>query len=515
MDQPESQAPLQQPQAPLQSQPSQYRQPYLSQTQTHQPVYPAQDNYYKNVNGNNQYRPPTVQPNEYQQFPSYYEQQAPPQPNPPRETFTPKPEVPFQNTNYNWNSNEGQWPNEKQLWVKQPRQLNEDLNQPFEHQNSFSNQQSFPSNPSAQSWHQPETWPEEPVANVEAPEEQAKPVLPPPVNENPKFGKERQDSTVSESSKDSSNSKSQENAEVDWNADIEWDTVGTGDAAAGLSQMSLNDTKHDVRRVVPGSKVEVQEPEPEPEKNLEVKPTEKSGYDNWYNHWGEDGNQWSTERNVENYENIQQQPNEFMNLEVVAQEPLQRDLYGSRESINKETLDNDPKVPVPKEEFVQEQSNVEVVQTVQQTEQVPENYEFASSDRNTFLETGELTDSHQEHEPTPPSQDDENDEVPSDIPFLREVPGQSSSIDRRNDPTGQEYVQTGARIGRNDPSGQAQLQRTLSSDRIERRDVPSGQERSANVQRSENENLGTNICFKMFIFQLVLFRLGFLLFLIF
>ena len=64
----------------------------------------------------------------------------------------------------------------------------------------------------------------------------------------------------------------------------------------------------------------------------------------------------------------------------------------------------------------------------------------------------------------PPSQDDENDEVPNDIPFLREVPGQSSSIDpRRNDPTGQEqYAQVlGPRMSdpqRNDPSGQEQQQ---------------------------------------------------------
>ena len=80
-----------------------------------------------------------------------------------------------------------------------------------------------------------------------------------------------------------------------------------------------------------------------------------------------------------------------------------------------------------------------------------------------------MTDSHsQEHEPAPLNQDDENDEVPNDIPFLREVPGQSSSVDpRRNDPTGQEqYGQTGTVTGvprmadprRNDPSGQEQQQ---------------------------------------------------------
>lgn len=106
--------------------------------------------------------------------------------------------------------------------------------------------------------------------------------------------------------------------------------------------------------------------------------------------------------------------------------------------------------------------------------QTPDNYEFASNDRNTFLETGELTDPHsQELESVPPSQDDENDEVPNDIPFLREVPGQSSSIDpRRNDPTGQEQYAQGV-VGtmaprmsdprRNNPSGQEQQQHPVQN----------------------------------------------------
>ena len=248
---------------------------------------------------------------------------------------------------------------------------------------------------------------------------------------------------------------------------------------------------------------------------------------------------WQPEQNVENYENIQQ-PSEFVNLEVVQPELQERDIYGSRDSINKETLDNDQglrQTATPKEiairDFRQEVNNVEVptVQQVQQplqAEQAPDNYEFASNDRNTFLETGELTDPHsQEHEPVPPSQDDENDEVPNDIPFLREVPGQSSSVDpRRNDPTGQEqYAQAGAIGGpprmtdprRNDPSGQEQQQniaqarsniskpfyitliRKKSLDQnsdiktelifcaddrtTDRRDVPSGQERAIPVQQ--------------------------------
>lgn len=91
--------------------------------------------------------------------------------------------------------------------------------------------------------------------------------------------------------------------------------------------------------------------------------------------------QWSIEPNVENYENVQQQT-EFVNLEVVTPESQEKDLYGSRESINKETLDNDQSVRqvVPLKEnsfrdFRQEISNVEVlsVQHIQQpipTEQV-------------------------------------------------------------------------------------------------------------------------------------------------
>ncbi|XP_032676042.1 uncharacterized protein LOC116846398 isoform X2 [Odontomachus brunneus] len=240
----------------------------------------------------------------------------------------------------------------------------------------------------------------------------------------------------------------------------------------------------------------------------------QSGYDQWYNQsalptslgntwyakdYARPPKQWNAEQNVENYENIQQ-TSDFVNVEVVAPAATlqERDIYGSRDSINKETLDNEPKPSAsPKEatnirDLREEASNIEVPSVQQparphpplQPEQMPDNYEFASNDRNTFLETGELTDSHQEHEPTPPSQDDENDEVPNDIPFLREVPGQSSTIDpRRNDPTGQEqYVQTGQRLSdprRNDPSGQEQsVQVRNIADRVERRDVPPGQERN-------------------------------------
>ncbi|XP_043500404.1 uncharacterized protein LOC122522990 isoform X1 [Polistes fuscatus] len=249
-------------------------------------------------------------------------------------------------------------------------------------------------------------------------------------------------------------------------------------------------------------------------------------YDQWYNNnaipppiensWFSKDNirgskQWP-EQSVENYENIQQ-PSEFVNLEVVIPALEERDIYGSRDSINRETLDNDPKAlanlqkeAVNVREYRQEVNNIEVPSIQQHTqshrslqqEQALNNYEFASNDRNTFLETGELTDSHTDHELSPPNQDDENDEVPNDIPFLREVPGQSSSIDPRNDrndPAGQEqYIQSGQRLSdprRNDPSGQEQgLQIRNISDRSERRDVPPGQERSiSSLSRSESDTL--------------------------
>lgn len=78
-----------------------------------------------------------------------------------------------------------------------------------------------------------------------------------------------------------------------------------------------------------------------------------------------------------------------------------------------------------------------------------------------------------------PTQEEENDEVPNDIPFQREVPiGQYSNIDsRRNDPTGQEqYIQSSnSNSIRSLGSGQEYgIQST-------RRDVPPGQERSTNV----------------------------------
>lgn len=253
----------------------------------------------------------------------------------------------------------------------------------------------------------------------------------------------------------------------------------------------------------------------------------QSGYDQWYNqntldnawyakdHSRPPPKQWNTpEQNVENYENIQQ-TSDFINVEVVAPALKERDIYGSRDSINKETLDNDPKPSVnPKEatnirDFREEVSNVEVPSMQQQqlqvrphpplAEQMPDNYEFASNDRNTFLETGELTDSHQEHEPTPPSQDDENDEVPNDIPFLREVPGQSSTIDpRRNDPTGQEQsMQVRSitdRVERRDvlPGQERNVPLLLrgDSDTLERRNDPSGRERSLPPQQSRNDPSG-------------------------
>ncbi|XP_046418390.1 uncharacterized protein LOC124178788 isoform X2 [Neodiprion fabricii] len=250
--------------------------------------------------------------------------------------------------------------------------------------------------------------------------------------------------------------------------------------------------------------------QPENSRAAETVP-QNAGYDQWYaqrnpvaqseNSWYRNDHQgksqkWMHEQNIENYENIQQST-EFGNLEVVTPVLQKRNIYGSHDSMNRETLDNEPKASVNQikesstpRDFQEDINNVEVpslLQTQQslQVEQAPDNYEFASNDRNTFLETGELTDSHQQHEPTPPSQDDENDEVPNDIPFLREVPGQSSNSDpRRNDPTGQEQnIQVGPRSldpRRNDPSGQEHTVQSIRNinDRTERRDVPPGQERN-------------------------------------
>lgn len=69
------------------------------------------------------------------------------------------------------------------------------------------------------------------------------------------------------------------------------------------------------------------------------------------------------QHNIENVENIQQ-PIEFVNLEVVSPEAQKRDIYGSRDSINKETLDNDQQLLRLKEplnrESKQEVNNTEV-----------------------------------------------------------------------------------------------------------------------------------------------------------
>ncbi|XP_012286422.1 uncharacterized protein LOC105702982 isoform X2 [Orussus abietinus] len=253
--------------------------------------------------------------------------------------------------------------------------------------------------------------------------------------------------------------------------------------------------------------------------------TSRGGYDQWYNQnvHKQPGNewrvneqvqpmkQWSPEQDVENSENIQQS-SDFINLETVTAGSQAHDVYQSNDSVNREDINKEGKSTgsVIKEgtssnDIQQETNEIEIsstqpVQSVpaqpHQVEQTSDSYEFSSNDRNTFLETGELTDSHQEHELTPPNQDDENDEVPNDIPFLREVPGQSSSADpRRNDPTGQEqYVLNTSRVSdprRNDPSGQEQnTQNRNVPDRADRRDVPPGQERNISLaSRGDSDTL--------------------------
>ncbi|XP_011312055.1 uncharacterized protein Sec16 [Fopius arisanus] len=129
-----------------------------------------------------------------------------------------------------------------------------------------------------------------------------------------------------------------------------------------------------------------------------------------------------------------------------------------------------------------------------------ESYEFASNDRNTFLETGELTDSHHDQECVAPNQDEDNDEVPNDIPFLREVPGQSSNSEQsRNDPTGQEqYIIPTAGERRDMPPGQECLENDrlirdtgrVEPDPLERRNDPSGREKSLPPVQPRNHPSG-------------------------
>lgn len=108
---------------------------------------------------------------------------------------------------------------------------------------------------------------------------------------------------------------------------------------------------------------------------------------------------WQPEQTVENYENIQQ-PSEFVNLEVVAPELQERDIYGSRDSINKETLDNDQglrQTATPKEavirDFRQEVNNVEVptVQQIQQPIQTEQVILRNINDRGLLSKKGNLT----------------------------------------------------------------------------------------------------------------------------
>ncbi|KAK0179773.1 hypothetical protein PV327_005493 [Microctonus hyperodae] len=235
----------------------------------------------------------------------------------------------------------------------------------------------------------------------------------------------------------------------------------------------------------------------------------QTGYDQWYNQnagarappppsqqqtpWYSNVNrnlhqkQWtSTDSSADSYETIQP-PNEFISTDVTSSESsslYERDNREMRESTSKDNVSGESKPSTPPRDL-SIVKNSEQPTALQQVDLPTDNYEFASNDRNTFLETGELTDSHHEQALIPTSQEDENDDVPGDIPFLREVPGQSSYTDpRRNDPTGQEqYVQSSPRLvdpRRNDLSGQAQgiQARSLSlNDRSERRDVPSGEER--------------------------------------
>lgn len=257
-------------------------------------------------------------------------------------------------------------------------------------------------------------------------------------------------------------------------------------------------------------------------------PTTKAGYDQWYNQKTsppqnvrypvaersapmQQQKPWLPTEPVDNYESSKS--SEFVNnVKSSVNEPesheRQSSVKESREE-DKSLIVTEPTIKNSMEQSAhllnqqvlpvnQQVNSVQQIQPVNQQiqpinqviqsqhEQAPENYEFASNDRNTFLETGELTDLHHDQGVASSNHDEENDEVPSDIPFLREVPGQSSYGDpRRNDPTGQEqYVQSNPRnldSRRNPPEPVLNTQpRSIAitaSDRTERRDVPSGQER--------------------------------------
>lgn len=113
-----------------------------------------------------------------------------------------------------------------------------------------------------------------------------------------------------------------------------------------------------------------------PKEQLErpVKNQEKiyqADYDQWYNqkvppqlggNYYQNNNrvdlqsQWTQGQSVENYENIQVS-SDFVNSEVVsAPETPERDIYGSRDSINRETLDNEQHSRQP----TTENSNIEL-----------------------------------------------------------------------------------------------------------------------------------------------------------
>ena len=209
----------------------------------------------------------------------------------------------------------------------------------------------------------------------------------------------------------------QENIDLDWNAGgEEW----TSEISSSLSQINLNtNTSKNSEKYQLQSHASIQSnevidsavPDNVPEVGSEnaraLEPSLNShdiasadqegskglenssqvGYDQWYNQsrpveqdnwYGNEsvGNtrtqKYVSKQNVENYENIQQS-SDFVNLEVVAPELQERDIYGSRDSINKETLDNDPKATasVSKElgsprEFKQKVSNMDVQKLNQQ-----------------------------------------------------------------------------------------------------------------------------------------------------
>ncbi|KAF7989744.1 hypothetical protein HCN44_008418 [Aphidius gifuensis] len=218
-----------------------------------------------------------------------------------------------------------------------------------------------------------------------------------------------------------------------------------------------------------------------------------TGFDQWYNQTESEArkNEWShvqsqlgskklpVNSTAESLENIQT-PIEIVRPSDISQQKIQDN---SSSLTITDTNNQIESQSVATKTINNVQPALSYVNSADHQKQSTDDYEFASNDRNTFLETGELTDSHHESDSKAPSPDDTNDEVTNDIPFRREVPGQSSStIPQRNSPTGGKQYNpltlSLADLKRNEPFGH---------DIQQIRDVPSGQEGPENLTSRDND----------------------------